>query len=51
MGYFNVTAPSEDPFLTQNGIKPITWRLVRTFIHTSLYFFLTVGGSNEQDFQ
>ena len=46
MGYFNLTAPSEDPFLTQNGIKPITWRLVRTLIHTSLYFFLTVGGSN-----
>ena len=50
-GYYNVTTHSEDANLAYSGIRPISWRLLRTFVHNSLYFFITVGGSSENEFR
>ena len=31
--------------------RPVSWRLIRQFIHVPMYFFLTVGGETPDQFR
>ena len=31
--------------------RPVSWRLIRQFVHVPLYFFLTIGGANADQYR
>jgi len=49
-GYKVINSPTLDLIASANKLRPVTWRLLRLLVHVPMYFFMTVGGSNDAQF-